>query len=188
MRIYEILKRKTLYVSRGLLNADDIILWAKSQGLKTMLEPSDLHVTVCFSKKPVTWDIPSANDFLVIPSLDDLVEFGEETKPFRKVEMFGKEHNVLVLQFSSDELLKRNQEFLDHGCSYDFPEYKSHVTISYNASDVDISDIEPYTGVLEFGPEIFKEINDEWANDTVEIDLSELDTGPRIALINDEPK
>lgn len=187
MRLFEFVSTKTLYVSRELLNTDDITLWAASQGLKTMLFPNDLHVTVCYSKQPVTWDIEKQNDVLVLPGLDELQE--DEQKTFvREMEMFGKDKNILVLRFSSEELLERNQEFRDHGCSYDFPEYKSHLTISYNGADIDISDIKPYTGRLEFGPEIYKEINTNWDGTKREFDLTDAENVPRQSLIDDDPK
>ena len=47
---------KTLYVKRPLLNAMQIIAWAKAQGFKSVQKPEDMHVTVCYSKTPFDWD------------------------------------------------------------------------------------------------------------------------------------
>jgi len=43
--------KKTLYVDRKLINGDEFIEWANSQGFTKTLEPNDLHATIAFSKK-----------------------------------------------------------------------------------------------------------------------------------------
>jgi hypothetical protein len=48
--------RRTLYVSRPLLNADDLVAWAKAQGFGKALTADDMHVTVAFSRAEVDWD------------------------------------------------------------------------------------------------------------------------------------
>ena len=46
---------KTLYVRRDVLNADEIIAWAKGQGFKTTLPADEMHVTVMFTRSLVDW-------------------------------------------------------------------------------------------------------------------------------------
>jgi SPP1 gp7 family putative phage head morphogenesis protein len=46
---------RPLYVHRPVLNADQIITWAKSVGFTTTLPAEDMHVTICYSNKPVDW-------------------------------------------------------------------------------------------------------------------------------------
>lgn len=163
---------RTLYVSRPVVNTDDIIEWAKSQGLKSMLSSDELHVTICYSKEKFVWgDLKPSKEKLTVAAIKP----DDKDPPVRQMEMFGKEKNVLVLQIESDELHKRWQEFCDEGASYDFPEYKPHITITYNGNDVDvdIDKIEPYQGKIVFGPEKFKKIEKQWAGDADEIDLTE---------------
>lgn len=175
MRFKDFIQEKStprpLYVCRPVMNTDDIIAWAKSQGLTSMLEPDDLHVTICYSRKAMSWDVPKTDDRITVPAISD---FDEDHKPVRKMEMFGKEHNVLVIQIESPELTDRWQQFLDLGASYDFPDYKPHITISYKAAELaeDIEYIEPYRGKIIFGPEKFKAIDEEWAGEADEIDLT----------------
>ena len=58
----------SLYVSRPVLNADEIIAWAKSVGFKTTLPAEDMHVTVCYSKEPVNWSaLDRLADILEVP-------------------------------------------------------------------------------------------------------------------------
>jgi hypothetical protein len=160
--------KETLYVHRDVVNGDDIIDWAKSQGLKTMLDPSELHVTICYSNEEFDWsEIDEETDELVVPATDE--------DDSRKIEMFGKDKNVLVIQFHSDDLLKRHEYFCDQGASYDFDTYKSHITITYDGADLadDHKDIEPYWGEIVLGPEVFAPIKDDFSDNVEEIDLTE---------------
>lgn len=144
---------RTLYVSRKLLNVDDLKAWAKSQGFTSILE--DLHVTIIYSKTAVDW----------IKLADG--SWGEDEKGNltikpggpRVMEQFGKAE---VLVFGSDALTYRNMRFRDMGCSYDYDDFNPHVTISYaGVGAAKLAKVKPYQGVLMFGPEIFEELNPE---------------------------
>lgn len=160
-KINETAEKKTLYISRQLLNADQFLFWARSQGFKSTLEPKDLHVTVAYSRTPVNWnDVPDSFDFENVPS--DF--FG------RKVEKLGE--NAIVLKFKSSDLQRRWKELRECGCSWDYSEYIPHVTISYwdksgylpDSNEIDLNAIEPYTGPLKFGYERYEEIDEEWSS------------------------
>ena len=45
--------KKTLYVSRQLLDAEHFINWAKEQGFNEI--KNDPHVTLAYSREPVNW-------------------------------------------------------------------------------------------------------------------------------------
>jgi hypothetical protein len=55
----------------------------------------------------------------------------------------------------------------DDGISWDHDDYTPHVTITYDAGDLNIDEVEPYTGELRFGPEIFEEIKVSFDPDTL---------------------
>ena len=46
---------RPLYVYRPLLNASELIDWARSQGFTSTLPAEDLHVTQAYSRRPVNW-------------------------------------------------------------------------------------------------------------------------------------
>lgn len=142
---------QTLYVSRKLLNAKDVIRWAKAQGFKTTLPADDMHVTIAFSRNPVDW-------MDVGESWTPRLELGAGGP--RQMEQFGE---ARVLLFASEELKWRHERIKEAGATWDHPEYQPHVTISYDPDAPDIADIEPYTGPMIFGPEIFKEVKEDWA-------------------------
>jgi hypothetical protein len=152
---------RTLYVSRRLLNVEDVTAWAKDQGFKSIL--SDLHVTIVYSKTPVDW-----------------MKMGESMRPeltvdeggARQIEQFGP-NGAVVLAFACYDLSYRNERMMEAGCTSDFPEYQPHMTISYKGAPDDISGIEPYQGELVFGPERFAEITPEMMDPARKPDFKE---------------
>lgn len=149
---------RTLYVSRKVLNAGAIIDWAKDQGFETTLPAEDLHVTVAYSKTPVDW-MAVAQAWTNKPNGNLTSSAGGP----RMVEKFGE--GAIVLLFNNTELTWRNQDILDSGGSWDFPEYQPHITFTYQPGSVDLDQVEPYRGVIELGPEIFEEITPSWSDD-----------------------
>jgi HK97 family phage prohead protease len=155
-------EKKSLYVSRGLLNADDFIAWAKEAGFAKTLAADDMHVTVAFSRKPVDWAAAGEHlESIIVPPASEQKD-GE-----RSIEKLG-DKGAVVLRFESPELADRWQQFRDIGASWDWPGYKPHVTITYAGGDVDLDGIEPYQGELRFGPERFAELDENWTDKVIE--------------------
>lgn len=139
---------QTLYVHRPLLNADDVIEWAKAAGFATTLKADDMHVTLAFSRSPVDRAALSPDDE------DHHLDAGTT----RSLKRLGDDGKAVVLAFKDSELEKRWQQFCDAGASWDYSSFHPHVTISYKADGIEIADIEPYDGPLDFGPEVFGEV------------------------------
>lgn len=154
---------RTLYVQRRLLNASELIDWAKAQGFETTAPADQLHVTVAYSRQPVDW-MKVGQDW-------HGDEAGNLTVPAggaRLVEPLG-DKGAVVLLFSSSALSWRHEAIKEAGASFDFEQYQPHVTITYNAPEgLDLAKVEPYRGKLEFGPEIFEEISEGWASNLEE--------------------
>jgi phage-related protein (TIGR01555 family) len=138
-----------LYVQRKLLNASELIAWAKSQGFSATLPADDMHVTVLYSRTPVDpikmgngWDGNDKGEITIKPGGP------------RAVEKLGED--AVVLLFASSDLVWRHQSMVEAGASHDYPEYQPHVTLSYEAGDVDLATVKPFAGKLVFGPEIFE--------------------------------
>jgi phage-related protein (TIGR01555 family) len=149
---------RTLYVQRKLVNAADVIAWAKGQGFETTLTADEMHVTVCYSRDPVDW-MKVGEPW----NQDDKGQLKIPPGGARMLDEFGSLQTATVLLFSSSALCWRHEEIARAGASYDFDEYQPHITITYDAPDaLDLSKVEPYRGELVFGPEIFEEINDDW--------------------------
>ena len=145
--------RSNLYVARPLRNAQELLDWAKGVGIPTTLTADDVHVTLVHSRAAVEWaDAPDTATTLTVPVQEST----------RTLALFGENHDVLVLRFDSQDLQDRYQQLRDIGASSDFSEYRPHVTLSYDAAGFDMADITPFEGALEFGPEVFNEIDDGW--------------------------
>jgi phage-related protein (TIGR01555 family) len=147
---------RSLYVRRNLLNGAEFIRWAKAQGFETTVPADDLHVTITFSRSAVDW-MKMGSDW-------SAKEDGKLTVPAggaRIVEKLG-DKGAVVLLFASSTLSWRHEDMIRSGASHDFDSYQPHVTITYAGSDVDLSKVEPYRGKLEFGPEIFEEVVEDW--------------------------
>lgn len=148
--------KQTLFVKRSVINGEAIAAWAKQQGFETTLPPEDMHVTVAFSKTPLEWDnVEPRTDALQTNSAD------------REVKPLGGE-GAVVLRFESQDLQDRWQELCDAGAVWDYPTYQPHVTISYNAGDLDLSKVEPFRGAIILGPEIHQPVKLGWKADITE--------------------
>ena len=145
---------RPLYVYRQLLNASEVLDHFRAQGFRTTLPAEELHVTVTYSKRPVNWF--------------GMGQFGSNTGEVivgpggpRLIEPMG-DGSAVALLFQSPDLQWRHREMRDAGASWDYPSYLPHVTLTYEAGDIDLSKVEPYQGRLVFGPERFEAIQANW--------------------------
>ena len=146
-------KKQTIYICRPLVNHEEFKEWATSQGFKTTLPPDQLHATLAFSKKPIDWS-------LITPETNQLVSSNNQD---RHVEVLG-DKGAIVLRFEDAALTKRWEEICAVGAEWKHDGYRPHVTITYDASGVDLDAVKPYDGDLVFGPEKFAEVDEDWAD------------------------
>ena len=153
MRLFNI-STSTLYVSRPLVNAQDLYNWAKQQGFPDILDPQHMHATIAYSRK--SFDI-SVIDQRVSKELHAQYEHD------RHVQSLGNS-GAVVLMFGSDDLHARWQHICDCGASWDYQQYQPHVTITYNSvpSGLDISAVDPFADTLVFGPEHWEPLDESW--------------------------
>jgi hypothetical protein len=144
---------KTLYIHRPLTNPEPFLAWAKEAGFTNLVVPEDLHVTICYSKTPVDWENVRGKG--LIPGAVTI-----ENVQGRKVMVLGVE--TAVLKFESASFKARWEMLNNRGCSHDYPTYLAHVSFASKGSNLDLSTVDPYMGPLEFGPEIFAELDENW--------------------------
>lgn len=132
-----------------LANPQDVQEWARANGFNSMVTPDSMHATVCYSKQPVdTSKLDQIGDPIQLPA------GGAE----RTVAYLG-ENKALVLHLGdkeSERLRQRWQQYRDAGASWDYENYKPHITLSYKEdfSDEQLAAMKPYNGNLLFGEEV----------------------------------
>lgn len=82
--------------------------------------------------------------------------------------------NCLVLKFECEDLVKRHKQLMqDHDATYDFPEYKTHVTLSYDAGDLDLDDLPDIVdaiGKLTIVSEYGEDLDLDWSKKSTKAD------------------
>lgn len=116
-----------------------------------------LHCTVVYSRKPF-------KDFTIKGKMEEPIV----TEP-DKLEIFKTQSgaSALVLRFHSKELDERHNYFNDeHGATYDYDEYKQHVTLSYDVGeDWKIPkdfDIKGVVDSIEINEEYYEALDLDW--------------------------
>jgi phage gp29-like protein len=154
-----------LYVHRRLVNSDDLVAWAIQQGFSALIPADQMYVTVLYSRRAVDWfklaDDWTSGEPLVVPAGGP-----------RRIARMG---NGIALLFGSSRLSWRHREMVQSGASHDFPDYQPHITLTYQGDDLDLDAIQPFTGVLEFGPEQFEPLNLDWRDEIAEVSFAEGD-------------
>lgn len=139
MKLRELLEKeeKGLYAAVK-FSSDTIqkIIDFAGKSIPNLLKKKDFHSTLIYSRKPV-------KGFKPTPKLN---EFGQPTK-FEIWESppnaFKKEKTYcLVMKYDCNYMHNRWKEAMDMGATYDYDEYKPHVTLSYDVGkDFKISDL-----------------------------------------------
>lgn len=143
---------KTLYISRPVVNAGDIIAWAQTQGITGLLPGAELHVTIAYSRQPVDWMKVGAawESEMKIPAGGP-----------RMIDKFGE--GAIVLLIAAPELEWRHRSVILEGGTHDYPEYQPHITVGFTSEwNFDPDKYEPYQGEIILGPERFEEVK-EWS-------------------------
>ena len=148
------------YGSKPVINAEDIIAWAASQGFSQTLAPDDLHVTVVFSRSPYlsTEYFQKDYDYPARSPYENLVLRGGK----RWVSALGNS-GAVVLKMDAPDLV---QEWVDHrrmGASYDFESYIPHITITYAGAPENLSEVQPYSGDIVLGATRFEHMSDDFS-------------------------
>lgn len=144
---------RPLYVSRKVLNGEEILEHYRAQGIDGLYPADELHVTIIYSRDAVDWiKMGSAWD----------EELTVNAGGPRVMALFGTH---LVLQFAHSELQWRNYGMRESGASYDHDEYLPHVSIAGDyqplaGTDVE-RDVQPYRGRILLGPEIFEDVKND---------------------------
>lgn len=148
--------RVPCYGFRPVLNAEQIIEWAVSQGFTSTLDKDDMHITIVYSRAAFMEieQVDRYDDYYVHPYSNYVSRGGR-----RSVETLG-DKGAVVLKIDDLSLI---QEWLDYrrmGASHDWEAYIPHVTITYQGAPADLSKVEPYMGDIVLGPIQFEPLTE----------------------------
>lgn len=138
---------KSLYVTRPVLNIEDFYNWAFKNNIKTLA--TNLHVSIAYSEKQVEWSKWEPQNWEV-----RLKSSGD-----RKIELFAGDAHVLSL--GNPAILRmRWAQFINEGCSWGYEDFSPHITWGHKFNG-NIESINPYTGRILLGPEVFKTVEED---------------------------
>lgn len=141
----------SLYVSRPLTpgSAERLHAWAAAQGIPNLVPPELMHATQVHSSTAVDGLVPDASVLDIAPQPRYLDALGDK--------------GALVMFFRSPEMQQRFKEAKAAGASWDFPGFRTHITLSYDAGDVmDWTMADAPNFPLQLGPEEFQSDNPNW--------------------------
>jgi hypothetical protein len=98
-------------------SADKLMNWIIDNDITSPTPKEELHVTTTYSRADVDLVPSDKNNIVLNPSGYSI----------------GVLKNALVLHIESDELTKVHDDALDAGATSDYPSYKPHITLSYDA-------------------------------------------------------
>lgn len=143
---------------------DAILEYIKEHDIPNPISRDKMHCTVLYSRK-------YCPDYEPLGKIDP-PWIGEPTK-FEVWESRGKLRDeepkrCLVLKFKCDKLNERHKELMDeHDATYDFPEYKTHITLSYDIGDMDetkLPDIHKFLDVIKIVEEYGEDLDLSWSD------------------------
>lgn len=137
-----------VYVNRPLSlgSALGLSAWALGSGISPVLAPSEMHVTLAYSRKNFQ------------PKIDRRALTVTLRNP--NVKPLG-DKGALVLTFDSPELKARWKAFRDAGASWDYDDFHPHITLSYKAKQ-SRPDVQTLPRQLTFDGEEAEPIKDDF--------------------------
>ncbi len=133
-----------------------IIEFCKKYKVPNPVAAAKLHTTVLYSRKPLP-NYTAAGKY-------DKPLIGEPTK--WSVWDSQDKSKCLILEYKCSKLKERHKELMDeHEATYDFPEYKTHVTLSYDIGDFELDGLPMLDSDIEIVEEYSEDLNLDWAKE-----------------------
>lgn len=139
---------------------DSICKYMEDNEIANPLSRDKIHTTLLYSKK----HCPNYE------ALGDIDPTWSATPDKLEVWKSGDDEpvNILVIKLKSPELSDRHKKLMDeHEATYDFPEYIPHITLSYDAGDVDLDKLSPISvlGDFKINKEYHENLKTDWSKD-----------------------
>ena len=138
---------------------DAVLKYIKENDIPHGLRGHEMHATLLYSKKYLPDYEPAGK--LKKPLVGTFSGF--EIFESSKDDDTGKKKNCLVMRFICESLSQRHLSLMkEHGATYDYDEYKPHLTMSYDAGDFDPDKLPSYNKDLIIIEEYGSDLQDDW--------------------------
>lgn len=151
MKILELLQEQETKGTYAAVKFDDETIEALQKYIKDNDIPNatpgaKMHCTVLYSRKHCPDYEPAGKIDPPWVGKPTKLEVWESRGKLRDQEPT----RCLVMKFECDELNARHKELMDeHDATYDFPEYKTHITLSYDIGDMDEKELPDITKAID---------------------------------------
>lgn len=167
MKVTELLEKKEPEETRGTYAAvnfskettDAIKQYMKDNDIPNALAEDKIHTTVLYSRKYCPDYKPLGK--IDPPWVGKATNFDVwKTRP----KDGGEGSNCLVLQFKCEELNERHEKLMkEHEATYGFPDYKTHISFSYDIGDMDWKKLPKFEGKITIVEEYGEDLDLDWA-------------------------
>jgi len=131
-----------LWIARPLVSLRPVLEWCAEAGIRKIIPPEHLHLTLATVREPVEWgDLRLQDDRLVIPA------------GFKTCQIFA--YTIKALTFGHPAVKARHEELLGMFPQMDHPLLRPHVSL-YKGGRMPRTG---YEGELVFGPERAEEFD-----------------------------
>lgn len=149
--------KSALWIGRPLLNIRPVMEWAHEVGIRKVIPPEHLHLTLATVRTPVEWsDLDLQAEDLVIPA------------GLKTAQIFA--YTIKALTFGHPAIKARHEQLLAMFPEMDHPILRPHVSL-YKGGRMPRA---PYEGELVFGPEVAKEFNSDAAMGIKHVKVADL--------------
>ncbi len=132
--------------------------YIKDNKIPNGIVPSKMHTTLLYSRKHLPDYNPTGKydkPLIGTPTTFDVWKSSNED---------GNDTSCLVLEYDCPELVKRHKFLMDeHEATYDYPKYKTHITLSYDIGDMNIKDLPKFTDDIEIESEYKEDLDLSWS-------------------------
>lgn len=141
-------------------NKDDIKelrTWAKNKKIPNRVPQEKFHCTLLYSRKPCP-------DYEPLGELEEPIVAKVDSPEIWDTQ---DEKRALVVRLNAPNMVKRHKKLMkDHDATYDFDEYKPHLTLSYDVGKDftvdDLKDLKDHIGEIRAVEEYGEQLVDEW--------------------------
>jgi len=138
----------------------------EDNNIPNAIKPEKLHTTLLYSRKYLP-------DYKARGELEETMvgkPIGFEKWPSQPDDD-GKVAMCLVLKYNCPDLVDRHKDLMkEHGATYDFDEYKPHVTFSYDVGSMQCKDLPKFEEDIVVVEEYVEDLNLDWAKDNTKKD------------------